>query len=52
MNRGNDFLITPDNCSNWDLALDDIVQVKDGKREKGKRLRGRKERLACKLMIG
>lgn len=34
--RGNDFLITPAGHSNWDLKLDDIVQIKDGKREKGK----------------
>ena len=34
--RDNDFLITPDRCSNWDLKLDDIVQVKKGQREKGK----------------
>lgn len=33
--RDNDFLITP-GLSNWDLRLDDIVQVKSGQREKGK----------------
>ena len=33
---GNDFLITPDFCSNWDLRLDDIVQVKSRQREQGK----------------
>lgn len=31
-----DFLITPDGCSNWNLKLDDIVQVRKGQREKGK----------------
>lgn len=34
--RGNDFLITPTGISRWDLQLDDIVQIKDGKREAGK----------------
>lgn len=32
----NDFIITPEGISKWDLMLDDLVQVKDGKREKGK----------------
>ncbi|MBX2920644.1 MAG: class II aldolase/adducin family protein [Chitinophagaceae bacterium] len=32
----NDFLITPEKISKWDLTPDDMVQVKDGKREKGK----------------
>lgn len=32
----NDFLITPENVSKWDLKLEDIVQVKGGHREKGK----------------
>ncbi|RYY54524.1 MAG: class II aldolase/adducin family protein [Chitinophagaceae bacterium] len=34
--RDNDFLITPDECSNWDLRPEDIVQVKGGERETGK----------------
>jgi L-fuculose-phosphate aldolase len=34
--RGNDFLITPEGASNWDLKLEDIVQIKRGQREKGK----------------
>lgn len=34
--RGNDFLITPTDVPRWDLELDDIVQIKDGKREPGK----------------
>ncbi|WP_298338632.1 class II aldolase/adducin family protein [uncultured Algibacter sp.] len=34
--KGNDFLITPTNVNRWDLDLEDIVQIKDGKREKGK----------------
>jgi L-fuculose-phosphate aldolase len=34
--RGNDFLITPTNVPRWDLQLEDIVQIKDGKREPGK----------------
>lgn len=34
--RDNDFLITPHGCSNWDLKLEDIVQIKKGQREKGK----------------
>jgi L-fuculose-phosphate aldolase len=34
--RGNDFLITPTGISRWDLQLEDIVQIKDGKRESGK----------------
>ncbi|SNR76900.1 L-fuculose-phosphate aldolase [Lutibacter agarilyticus] len=32
----NDLLITPTNVNRWDLAIEDIVQIKDGKREKGK----------------
>ncbi len=32
----NDFLITPTDVDRWDLSLEDIVQIKDGKREKGK----------------
>jgi L-fuculose-phosphate aldolase len=31
--RGNDFLITPTNVARWDIQLEDIVQIKDGKRE-------------------
>ena len=33
---GNDFLITPTLATRWDLQLEDIVQIKGGKREKGK----------------
>ena len=32
----NDFLITPPSLPRWDLELEDIVQVKDGKAEAGK----------------
>ena len=34
--RGNDFLITPTDVSRWDIQNEDIVQIKDGKREPGK----------------
>jgi len=34
--RDNDFLITPTGINRWDLEIDDIVQIKDGKREAGK----------------
>jgi L-fuculose-phosphate aldolase len=34
--RGNDFLITPTEIPRWDLQIEDIVQIKDGKREPGK----------------
>jgi L-fuculose-phosphate aldolase len=34
--RGNDFLITPTNIPRWDLQIQDIVQIKEGKREPGK----------------
>ncbi len=34
--KDNNFLITPTNVSRWDMGLEDIVQIKDGKREKGK----------------
>ena len=34
--RGNDFLITPTNVLRWNIMADDIVQIKDGKREPGK----------------
>jgi L-fuculose-phosphate aldolase len=32
----NDFLITPTNVARWDIQNEDIVQIKDGKREPGK----------------
>jgi len=34
--KGNDFLITPNGIPRWDLKTEDIVQIKDGKREPGK----------------
>ncbi|MGB3152753.1 MAG: class II aldolase/adducin family protein [Maribacter sp.] len=34
--KENDFLITPRDFSRWDMDLENIVQIKDGKREKGK----------------
>ncbi|MGF7139915.1 class II aldolase/adducin family protein [Roseimarinus sediminis] len=34
--RGNDFLITPTNVSRWDIVREDVVQIRDGKREPGK----------------
>jgi L-fuculose-phosphate aldolase len=34
--RGDDFLITPTNVNRWDLSLKDIVQIKNGEREKKK----------------
>ncbi len=34
--KGNDFLITPRNIPRWEMSLEDIVQIKDGKREAGK----------------
>jgi len=34
--KNDDFIITPEGVSKWDLSLDDLVQVKDGKTEKGK----------------
>jgi len=34
--KENDFLITPTDVPRWDLAIEDVVQIKDGKREKGK----------------
>ena len=34
--RETDFLITPTDATRWDLQLEDIVQIKDGKREPGK----------------
>jgi len=35
--RGDDFLITPPNVQRWDIDEEDIVQVKDGMAEAGKR---------------
>lgn len=34
--KNNDFLITPTNVNRWDMGIEDIVQIKDGKREQGK----------------
>ncbi|MCT4591347.1 MAG: class II aldolase/adducin family protein [Carboxylicivirga sp.] len=34
--KENDFLITPTDATRWDMQLDDIVQIKDGKCEPGK----------------
>lgn len=34
--RDNDFLITPTDKIRWDITPEDIVQIKDGKREPGK----------------
>lgn len=34
--RDNDFLITPTDVNRWDMSIENIVQIKDGKREKGK----------------
>ncbi len=34
--RNNDFLITPTNVARWNIQLEDVVQIKDGKREPGK----------------
>ena len=34
--RENDFLITPTNVSRWDIQNEDIVQIKNGKREPDK----------------
>jgi len=34
--RGDDFLITPRNVPRWEIGLEDIVQIVDGKREPGK----------------
>jgi len=34
--RNNDFLITPANILRWDLTIDDVVQIRGGKREPGK----------------
>lgn len=34
--RGNDFLITPKEKSRWDFQPNDVVQIRDGKKEQGK----------------
>ncbi|WP_439130913.1 class II aldolase/adducin family protein [Polaribacter sp.] len=34
--KNNDFLITPTDVNRWDLKIEDIVQIKKGKRELGK----------------
>ena len=34
--KGNDYLITPRDVNRWDMRIEDIVQIKDGKREDGK----------------
>ncbi len=34
--KENDFLITPTDVNRWELSIEDIVQIKNGKREKGK----------------
>ncbi|NNF32518.1 MAG: class II aldolase/adducin family protein [Saprospiraceae bacterium] len=34
--KDNDFLITPTNVNRWNIEIDDIVQIKGGKREKDK----------------
>lgn len=34
--RSNDFLITPTDIPRWDLTLEDVVQIKNGKKEAGK----------------
>ena len=34
--KDNDFLITPTNVPRWNMQLEDIVQIKNGKREPGK----------------
>ena len=34
--RGNDFLITPTDIPRWNIQPDDIVQIRDGKKEPGK----------------
>ncbi len=33
---GNDFLITPRNVPRWEMDLEDVVQIRDGRREPGK----------------
>jgi len=34
--KGNDFLITPRNVPRWEMDIEDIVQIRDGRREPGK----------------
>ncbi|MCP4312824.1 MAG: class II aldolase/adducin family protein [Bacteroidetes bacterium] len=34
--RGDDFLITPRNVPRWEMKLEDVIQVRDGKQEPGK----------------
>jgi len=34
--KGDDILITPRNVPRWEMGLEDIIQIKDGKREPGK----------------
>jgi L-fuculose-phosphate aldolase len=34
--RGNDFLITSTHVTRWNIGLEDIVQIRDGRREPGK----------------
>lgn len=34
--NGNDFLITPRDVPRWEMGLEDVVQIVDGKRESGK----------------
>jgi L-fuculose-phosphate aldolase len=34
--RGDDFLITPRNVPRWEIDLEDIIQIRGGKREAGK----------------
>lgn len=34
--QNNDFLITPTNVPRWEITLEDIVQIRNGKRERGK----------------
>ena len=34
--RDNDFLITPRDVPRWEIDLEDIIQIRDGKREPGK----------------
>ena len=34
--RGNDFLITPRNVPRWEMGVEDIIQIRGGKREPGK----------------
>ncbi len=34
--KGDDFLITPRDVPRWEIELEDIIQIVDGKREPGK----------------